>query len=442
MSRSFLQKSMSPQSLPSRTKILVVGAGPAGLAASISLVKNGVDPGDIVVVDKLASGGENTSRAIVIHAATLEYLDSIGCANDLLSQGLKNTSFQLQDRSCSPIFRLEFSSLAPYSHFPYFLGIPQSATEHTLAQHVEKLGIQVFRPLAVAGLKEAEDGDGLVVSFESGDTITTNFVIGADGWKSVIRQLCGIEFRDMTGAPVHSESAEMPMQSVLADASFSVAPSYVLPDAQGTLFATISPGGINILIPFLPDAASQIYETDKPTYRMIFATPLFDAPSQPPIEVIQNYVDKWGPFSLSSTRSKIKLTNLYWSDRFRHRSASADAFFKKMNDKGRIFLVGDAAHIHSPAGGQGMNLGLRDAISLGELVARHIGKGDFDRKLEEHAKQRRARAVKTIVLTKRITTSAITVMNNPLILWVLRLLFYFPFLRNVIVWNLSGLGNK
>ncbi|KAK1220108.1 hypothetical protein PQX77_017147 [Marasmius sp. AFHP31] len=429
------------QPLPTKTRVLVVGGGPAGLATSISLVKNGVDPQDIVVVDKLAMATDNTSRAVVIHAATLEYLDTVGCADDIVSLGHKNAAFQLQDRAGWPIFRVDFSSLASYTKFPFFLGIPQTATEHILAEHAKRLGIHVYRPLTVVGMKEAHPGEGLEVTFDSGEAIAADLIVGADGAKSAIRSLSGIDFRDSNGV-LADHSMENPMQSILADVSFTVAPSSIISGLQDTLFATMSPSGMNVLFPFQADAASNAYKTDKPTYRMIFATPLFEAPSRPPIKVVQEYVDQLAPVSLSSESKSTHLSDLYWSNRFRHRSAAADFFYKKFDNGGRVFLVGDAAHIHSPAGGQGMNLGIRDAISLGALVAQQMDQKQFDESLETHAKQRRERAVHTIALTKRMMDGALIFMTNPLAIWVFKVLSYIPLVRNQIVWRLSGLGNR
>ncbi|KAG7095124.1 hypothetical protein E1B28_005907 [Marasmius oreades] len=171
---------MSAKSLPSHTKILVVGAGPAGLATGLSLAKHGVSPQDIVVVDRL-SRGNNTSRAIVIHSATLQALDAVGCADDLISRGLKCTRFQLQDRSASGLISLDFSSLEPYTKFPFFLVLPQNITEDVLEEHAKSLGVKIFHSCTVIGMKTLDSGDALEISFESGETIRANLVVGADG---------------------------------------------------------------------------------------------------------------------------------------------------------------------------------------------------------------------------------------------------------------------
>ncbi|KAK7062567.1 hypothetical protein VNI00_000055 [Paramarasmius palmivorus] len=450
-------------SLPTRTKYLVVGAGPAGLATSLSLVKHGIDPQDVVVVDARLRG-ENTSRAMVIHAATLEALDSIGCAQDLAQHGYKGEHFRLQDRSKATILSASFSYLASYTKFPYFLSVPQPVTEHVLEEHVKAAGIRVFRPFKVIGMKASKSGQGLDVSFETNDVLTADIVVGADGSKSVvsslsfalvessqellvlqIRQIAGIDFRDTEGR-LESESEEETVQSVVADGTFSE-----LPDGfdKHTMWATVSSGGVNLLVPFTAEDASSLFGTDKVVHRIVFALPSSFAPppSRPPLEVIQQYLDDYAPFAFSSNASKnehpIRLSEVYWSSRFRHRSAVADTFFKRL-ESGAIFLVGDAAHVHSPAGGQGMNLGLRDAISLGSVLAQQSGKSesDLDHALAEHAKSRRERAIKTIGLTKNILNGATGIMESKFYYWGLVLLGYIPAFRNMFVWRLSGLGNR
>ncbi|KAG7095123.1 hypothetical protein E1B28_005906 [Marasmius oreades] len=225
------------------------------------------------------------------------------------------------------------------------------------------------------------------------------------------------------------------MQSVLADVSFATNPSSPVKD--GVLSATMCKEALCLLTPF--KAASNIYETDQQVWRLVFLSKV-SPPSNPPLEVIQKYVDDWAPEYLFSDSSR--LSKVYWSSRFRHRSACAKTFFVKLSPHGRVFLVGDAAHIHSPAGGQGMNLGLRDAISLGILVAARIGDDEFDGLLEDHAKQRRAKAMTTIGMTHNIIRIAFSLTTNMMFLWAFKLLTYLPFVQRMAVWRLSGLGTN
>ncbi|KAK7034630.1 hypothetical protein VNI00_012272 [Paramarasmius palmivorus] len=431
-------------SLPTRTKYLIVGAGPAGLAAALSLVKHGVSPHDLVVVDKQLEG-ENTSRAMVVHAATLEALDSLGCAEAIVQCGYKAEYFRIQDRTSATILNVGFSSLSSYTKYPFFLNAPQTVTERVLGEHVKALGIQILRPFTVVGMKDSETGKGLTVSFESGDVMTADIVVGADGSKSVIRQLSGIDFRDLEGR-LYSESVGEPIQSVIADVVFSELPAGFKINAS---WVTLSPAGVNLIVPFTADTASSLYQTDKVIHRIIFTLPSSHEPppSHPPLEVLQGYLDDYAPFLFSSDTSKnaqpIRLSKVYWSSRFRHRAAVADTFYKKLGG-GPVFLVGDAAHVHSPAGGQGMNLGIRDAISLGRVLAEQDGKPDSElhTALVGHGKSRRDSAIKVVRLTHTIINGASAIMENKIYYWVVVMLGYIPAFRNMVAWRLSGLGNR
>ena len=195
------------------------------------------------------------------------------------------------------------------------------------------------------------------------------------------------------------------------------------------------------------------------------------APRSPSKEYLQNVVDKYGPVELSSDPSvnprgkSIRIKDIIWSSCFRTHSAVADTFFIRLPtgdltepQGAAILLVGDAAHIHSPSGGQGMNLGLRDAIFLGEALTKHIHaaqtgpRSKADAILTSFVPQRRSCALEVIAFTKRLLSLA-GVKDERVVWWLpiskvtLRNLFVWIvgrlwFTQRSTAWALSGLGRR
>jgi 2-polyprenyl-6-methoxyphenol hydroxylase-like FAD-dependent oxidoreductase len=199
----------------------------------------------------------------------------------------------------------------------------------------------------------------------------------------------------------------------------------------------------------------------KPIFRIVCAVPAKngEAPHAPPREYLQNLIDTYGPACISSNPSinptPVKIDQLISSTRFRTHSAIADRTFTRLG--AAILLVGDAAHIHSPAGGQGMNLGIRDAIFLGEAVSKHMQSSaenpDVDDTiLEEFAEVRHSRALEIIGYTNGLLK--LSGLSYDSYAWwmpfslafvrdlVLRLLGRFEFVQSKMAWDLSGLGSR
>src|SRR4029453_11791825 len=291
--------------LPGRTEVLVVGAGPVGLAVAASLAGHGHD---VTVVERQAAGA-NTSRAAVVHARTLEMLERIGDSTRLAGLGIHARPFSIRDggRELVPV---RFDRLQ--TEYPYTLMVPQNITEKVLLDRLEELGGRVHRPYVATGVSQTADDAG--VTLDSGDVIKAEYVVGADGMKRTIRDLAGLGFE---------RNDALPLSFTLADVRVEGG----LPGDEVLLF--FSKPGMLVVAP-LPDGSFRLVaEVD-------------DAPEQPDVAFAQRLLDTRGP-----RRTTVRVTEVIWGSRFRIHERVAEEY-----PAGRVLLAGDAAHTHSPAGGQ------------------------------------------------------------------------------------------
>lgn len=219
--------------------------------------------------------------------------------------------------------------------------------------------------------------------------------------------------------------------------------------------AHVSPSGVFLTLPlpsYHPDLSS-----DDMVHRIIFNIPasLGAPPSNPSTEYLQNLLNTQGPAHMSSdpavNQQPIHIAKTVWSSRYRTSSAIAGTFFKPLHNEegssgGRVVIVGDAAHTHSPFGGQGMNLGIRDAVFLAPALKKSLSENK-DNELESWAAVRRTRALTTIQMTKQIAASMSYILSPnrfvaSLSFWIFRFMTGFAFMRRMAAWRLSGLGNR
>lgn len=370
--------------------VLVIGAGPTGLTLTASLLARGIKA---VVVDKLPSGA-NTSRAAAVNARTLEVLEELDVSWRMVKTGLVAPRFTMRQGK-SVLIPIDFSILP--TDYPYTLMISQADTEQVLERRLSELGGEVIRPKALNRLDQ--DATGVTATFDDGETLRAGYVVGADGMNSTVRAQAGIGFSG-------GEFAE----------SFALADVRVTGEApRDEVILFYGNDGLNVLAP-LPDGIFRV------------VAPAADAPESPDARFVQHLLDTrgFGP-------GRTVVTELLWGSRFRIHHRVADRY-----RAGRILLAGDAAHVHSPAGGQGMNLGITDAVTLSKALADALAEGPAA--LDAYSASQRHKAQQVLSLTGRLTrVSTLPRPLRPIRNSALRLAAKAPAVRRQLAWRLSGL---
>jgi 2-polyprenyl-6-methoxyphenol hydroxylase-like FAD-dependent oxidoreductase len=373
------------------TDVLIVGAGPTGLTLAASLVKRGIAT---TIVDAAATGA-HTSRAAAVNARTLEVLEGLDVTRRLVKEGVHAPRFTIRDRN-RVLMNLDFSGLP--TDYPYTLLIPQNVTETLLNDRLLELGGSVVRAKSLTSV--VADGDGVTATFDDGDVIRSRYVVGADGIHSTVREQAGIGFHG--GA--YAESFILADVHLDGDA----------PVEEVVLFWAKE--GLTVVAP-LPDGS----------YRVV--APVVDAPEEPSADFVQRVLDERGPGA-----GRIVVTDVVWSSRFRIHHRVADTY-----RAGRLLIAGDAAHVHSPAGGQGMNLGIQDAVALSDALATVLA-GGLDTALDEYSAARRPIAGGVVALTDRLTRLAtLPRALRPVRNAAIGLAGRVPAVRRALAMRLSGL---
>jgi len=379
------------------TEVLIVGGGPVGLATAIALHQAGVD---VVVLEKRDARESTTSRAMVVHARTLEVLEDLGVTEALVASGHRASSFTFHD-GAKTLLRLPFDDLP--TKYPYMLLVPQWRTEQVLEERLTALGAKVRYGWTFTGLRQRADGVDVQVDDPDGEhrLIRALLVIGADGGRSAVRGAVEIPFvgEDYAGDFL---LADVEMTSDLSD------------DAIHNFLA---PEGM-MVIERLPDGKSRIVTTDVPTAA---------APTRDELEALVH----------ARATPTARVGSIAWMSRYgvAHRIAAAYR-------RGRVLLAGDAAHQHSPAGGQGMNTGIQDAVVLAELAHAALRLDDLTM-LDEYERRRRKGAKDVIRLTDRFTrlVTVRNAVNRRLRNIALAAVGRLPGVRHAIAMRISELTN-
>jgi 2-polyprenyl-6-methoxyphenol hydroxylase-like FAD-dependent oxidoreductase len=370
--------------------VLIVGAGPTGLTLAVALASSGLR---IVVIDRQAEGA-NTSRAAVVHARTLEVLEPLGVTASLTARGLKAKRFALRDGD-RVLMSISFDTLP--TRYPYTLMLSQAETEAVLLQKLHELGGEVLRPRALAHL--TQDDTCVTATLDDGSRLQARYVVGADGMHSTVREMAGIAFDGGT----YGESF------MLADVRLNGG----VPSEEVALY--VSPAGMAVLAP-LPDGLHRVVAV------------VDDAPEQPSAQDVESLLRARGPQA-----NPTRVNQVVWGTRFRVHHRIARSY-----RRGKVLLAGDAAHVHSPAGGQGMNVGILDAVALAEALERAVA-GD-ESALDAYGAQRRPIAQQVVALADRLTRVATVPPGwRALRNLVVTALSKLPRVRRQLAWRLSGL---
>jgi 3-(3-hydroxy-phenyl)propionate hydroxylase len=321
--------------------VIIVGAGPTGLMLAAELALAGVDA---AIVERKPTQARAGGRAGGLHARTLELLDQRGIVDRFLAAGKTHprVSFHVP---------LDISD-APTRH-NYLLALAQEKTERLLAEWADELCVRIHRDRELAGI--ACDADGVDVTTAQGDTLRAGWLVGCDGGRSAVRKLAGIGLPgwDASTSWIIAEvrMTEKPVLGFHEDASGRHAMSLMEDGATvGVVLAGRDPRAAGE--PTLDELAAglkAIYGTDFGVH----------APT--------------------------------WLSRFSDATRQADAY-----RKGRILLAGDAAHIHPPLGGQGLNLGVQDAVNLGWKLAQVVKGVSPDALLDTYQAERHPAAARVL----------------------------------------------
>lgn len=307
--------------------VLVIGAGPTGLTAAVELLRMGVD---VRIVDQ-AREPSTTSRALGVQARTLELLRPRGIGDEMLRLGnrARRTALHVGGHQIAAI---DFTAMP--SEFDFILLLAQSETEHLLTDRLERQGVKVERGVRFSSLTEHAGSVEVVLTDADGtsETVEASYVIAADGSHSPVRRSLGLPF---TGRALPQ--------------------SYVLGDVQAT--GDLVEDQLSIFL--APNGFLAVFPMGEGRFRFMATDPdgITGDADEPSLADVQALYDR-------AAGIPVRIHHLDWSSRFRINSRHMETL-----RRGRVFFGGDSAHVHSPAGGQGMNAGIQDMINLSWKLA-------------------------------------------------------------------------
>lgn len=321
--------------------VVVAGGGPTGLMLAAELALAGVDA---AIVERRINQDLVGSRAGGLHARTIEILDQRGIADRFLAQGIPA---QIAGFAWNPLDISDF----PTRHH-YGLALWQNHIERILAEWVAELAVPIYRGKDVTGF--TQDETGVEVALSDGRSLRAKYLVGCDGGRSLIRKEAGIAFPGW----------DPTLSNLIAEAEVAEEPQWgISHDALGFHgFSKVEDGSVRILVTE-PDFARADEATLCDLSRALIAV----------------YGTDYG------------IHNPRWISRFTDAARQAESYRKQ-----RVFLAGDAAHVHHSVGGQGLNLGVQDAVNLGWKLAQVVNDASPESLLDSYHAERRPIAARVL----------------------------------------------
>ncbi|MCH9624936.1 MAG: 12-dehydrotetracycline 5-monooxygenase/anhydrotetracycline 6-monooxygenase [Chlamydiales bacterium] len=394
-------------------EVLIVGSGPTGLMLAAELARYGIQ---CRLIDK-AGAPTKLSKALVIQPRTLEIFQHLGIVERFLDRGLKL-------HAANPMSQKKRLAHVKFDHlptpYPFILSLEQSQTEHLLTEHLTSLGVQIEREQELLHFEQTESGVVATVhnlSTQKEEKIHTNWLVGCDGAHSCVRKQLNLTFEGEVFPDIFS----------LADIHLE----WEYPHDE--LFFFLEPDGVLGIFP-LPE---------KNRVRLIFQNRALLAKTPSNAGVIET--DQIPPPTLEEVQAVVakhmgshaKVYDPQWLAHFHINSRMT-----KHYRKGTVFLAGDAAHIHSPVGGQGMNTGLQDAYNLAWKLAYVIQKKAAPTLLDTYELERQSVGKTLLEATKKATYAA--TLHNKAALYLRNTLanYLLPRIQNKLATAISQIGIK
>jgi 3-(3-hydroxy-phenyl)propionate hydroxylase len=339
-----------------RNRVLVVGAGPVGMVCALALNRQGIK----VTVFEQEPGPVRDQRAASIHPPTLEMLDKLNVAEDVIPRGLISETYQYRDRQSGELIaQFDLRELKEEFKFPFVLQYEQyKLTRDIAARFANESDFDVRFSRRVVEVRESQDRVTLIVEGPDGpETHTGEYVIGADGGRSTIRKAAKIAFEGFTYEENFVKIAtRFDFQSAHPD--YAYRNYFSDPDEWCNLFKVRGEGEGGL-------------------WRAIFPTRSNESPEHAAsAEGVEARLQKFFP---KRGRYEIAYANVY----------GVNQRVAEMFRKGRLLLAGDSAHVNNPIGGMGMNGGIHDAVNLAEKLTTVMQKKADEKLLDRYSRQRR-----------------------------------------------------